>query len=98
MLILLCSADNLYYQLFDAGKVCLGGNDASGVGSNYLVLVGPVTDLTMHPSHRVEINNLRTHSCPNGATTPGERTRPCFRLRRAVFGLSVFEAVMIMAG
>ena len=62
---------NLFYEIFDAGQVCLGGNDAPGVSSNYLVFVGPVTDLTMHPSHRVDILNLRTHSCPNGANTPG---------------------------
>jgi hypothetical protein len=62
---------NLYYEMFDAGQVCLGGNHAEGVESNYLVFVGPVTDLTMHPSHRVDILNMRTHSCPNGASTPG---------------------------
>ena len=65
---------NLYFEIFDKGRVCLGGNDAPGVGSNYLVLVGPITDLLMHPSHRVDINNLRTHSCPNGATTAGTAT------------------------
>jgi hypothetical protein len=76
---------NLYYQIFEKGNVCLGGNDEGSMekvmndqgnmelfpGSNYLVLVGPVTDLTMHPTHRVKITDLLTHSCPNGDTVDG---------------------------
>ena len=32
------------------------------MGANYLVLVGPMVDLSLAPSHRVEIRNLQTHS------------------------------------
>jgi hypothetical protein len=39
-----------YYATRDPGTVCLGGNDAPGVGSNYLVLVGPMHDLSQHPT------------------------------------------------
>ena len=49
-------------KIADPGRVCLGGNDAPGVGANYLVLVGPMVDLSLAPSHRVEIRNLQTHS------------------------------------
>lgn len=50
-----------YYHVFNPGQVCLGGNDAPGVGSMYLVLVGPMHNLAQHPSHRVDIQNLDTH-------------------------------------
>ena len=39
-----------YYQTFDPGTVCLGGNDAPGVASMYFVVVGPPHDLSRHPS------------------------------------------------
>jgi hypothetical protein len=50
------------YKIVDPGKVCLGGNDAPGTGANYLVLAGPMVDLTRAPTHRVEITNLVSHS------------------------------------
>ena len=46
----------------DPGRVCLGGNDAPGVGSMYHVMVGPETQLEEMPSHRVEIMNVQSHS------------------------------------
>lgn len=55
-------AYEVYYQIHDPGAVCVGGNDAPGVASNYLVLAGPMVDISEHPSHRVAINNLVTHS------------------------------------
>ena len=38
-----------FYAVHEPGRVCLGGNDAPGVGSNYMVLVGPMHDLGRHP-------------------------------------------------
>lgn len=52
----------IYYHVFDPGRVCLGGNDAPGVGSMYHVMVGPETQLEEMPSHRVEILNAASHS------------------------------------
>jgi hypothetical protein len=52
----------LFYSIRDPGKVCLGGPGAPGVGSNYLVLAGPMVDLRQHASHQVEITNLVVHS------------------------------------
>jgi hypothetical protein len=52
----------IYYHIFDPGTVCLGGNDAPGVGSMYHVMVGPETQLEEMPSHRVEIMNVVSHS------------------------------------
>ena len=57
----------IYYSVRDPGTVCIGGNAAPHIGylgntdhSNYLVLVGPMVDLTMHASHQVEV---RTTAC-----------------------------------
>lgn len=52
----------IYHHTFDPGTVCLGGNAAPNVGSNYLVLVGPMVDLSLMPSHRVAISNLVSHT------------------------------------
>jgi hypothetical protein len=57
----------IYYKIFSPGQVCIGGNDAPGVGANYLVMAGPMVDLTLAPTHRVEITGLVTHS----TGTPG---------------------------
>ena len=52
----------LFYSIRDPGTVCLGGNAAPNVDSNYLVVVGPMVNLDMHASHQAEISNLVTHS------------------------------------
>ena len=52
----------LYFSIRDPGQVCLGGNDAPNVGSNYLVMVGPMVNMHQHASHQVAITNLQTHS------------------------------------
>ena len=52
----------LYFSVRDPGQVCLGGNDAPNVGSNYLVMVGPMVNMHQHASHQVAITNLQTHS------------------------------------
>ena len=62
------------YATFDPGTVCLGGNDAPGIGSTYLVLAGPMHDMSQHPSHRVHISNLVSHStgCDEPCTAAGQ--------------------------
>ena len=51
----------LFYSIRDPGTVCLGGNNGPNVGSNYLVMVGPMVNLEEHASHQVEITNLVTN-------------------------------------
>ena len=41
----------------------------------YVVMVGPVVDLSLHPSHRVEIIDLETHSCQSD--TKCSAVQPC---------------------
>ena len=38
----------LHFADKPAGRVCIGGNNADGVGSNYMVAVGPVVDHSDH--------------------------------------------------
>ena len=40
----------------------IGGNDAPGVESNYIVLVGPPVDMTCHPSGKVDISDVTSHT------------------------------------
>ena len=55
--------------------MCLGGNAAEGASSMYIVMVGPLVDLSLHPSHRVEIIDLETHSCQSD--TACSAVQPC---------------------
>lgn len=52
----------IYYKVYDPGTICIGGNDAPGVGANYLIMAGPMVDLSLAPTHRVEVTGLTTHS------------------------------------
>jgi hypothetical protein len=61
----------VWYRVADPGNVCLGGNDAPGVTGNYIVMAGPVTDLTRFPSHAVHITGLTTHSHEPQGSVPG---------------------------
>jgi hypothetical protein len=59
---------NIFYETLPNGRHCLGGNGGgdNGVGtgaeSNYIVMVGTPVDMTCHPSHKIEIGNLASHT------------------------------------
>ena len=60
----------IFYENKPNGKVCLGGNDAPGVASNYIVLVGPPVDMTCHPSGKVEISDVTSHTAADTDANP----------------------------
>jgi hypothetical protein len=52
----------IFYEDFPNGKVCMGGNSAPGAASNYIVMAGPPVDMTCHPSHKLTIGSLESHT------------------------------------
>ena len=60
----------IFYENKPNGRVCLGGNDAPGVASNYIVLVGPPVDMTCHPSGKVEISDVTSHTAADTDANP----------------------------